>query len=337
MNRLSLSVGLDYHEKSVQVCVMDSSGKMLTNRKCENSCAAIHRIVAIYASSAEVEVAIESCCGAADLAEELIQAFGWSVSLAHPGYVARMKQGPDKTDWGDARLLADLVRIGYLPKVWLAPENIRELRRLVRYRQQLADERRNTKLRIRALLREQRVRCESNPWTKAWFIELESLSLPSQSRWILEQHLARLSLLQGQIGSAVKRLTETTTGDATVAKLLTYKGVGLITAVTLRAEIGRFDRFRSGKQLARFCGFSPRNASSGERVADAGLVKAINPQLRATLLQAVHCLSRYDDRWAALHARLIHAGKPRNVATAAVGNRWLRWLYHDMQSLSVAA
>ncbi|NOZ41338.1 MAG: IS110 family transposase [Planctomycetes bacterium] len=38
-----------------------------------------------------------------------------------------MKQGSDKTDWGDARLLADLVRVGYLPKVWLAPENIRAL------------------------------------------------------------------------------------------------------------------------------------------------------------------------------------------------------------------
>ncbi len=50
-----------------------------------------------------------------------------------------MKQGPDKTDWGDARLLVDLVRVGYLPKVWLAPENIRELRRLVRYRQQRAN------------------------------------------------------------------------------------------------------------------------------------------------------------------------------------------------------
>ncbi len=40
----------------------------------------------------------------------------------------------------------------------------------------------------------------------------------------------------------------------------------------LRAEIGRFDRFGSGKQLARFCGLSPRNASSGTRQADAGLV-----------------------------------------------------------------
>jgi transposase len=335
MDNVTIYVGLDYHQNSIQVCVMDQSGKILTNQKCGNEWTEVHKIVSHFGPLAQV--AIESCCGAADLAEELIRECGWSVSLAHPGYVARMKQGPDKTDWGDARLLADLVRVGYLPKVWLAPENIRELRRLVRYRQQLADERRNAKLRIRALLRDQRASCESNAWTKAWFAELEQLELPSQSRWILQQHLAKLGQLKEQLAAVEKRLIETTAEDAIVAKLQTYKGVGLITAVTLRAEIGRFDRFRSGKQLARFCGFSPRNASSGERVADAGLVKAINPQLRATLLQSVHCLSRYDERWSALRNRLLLAGKPRNVATAAVGNRWLRWLYHEMQTLSVAA
>jgi len=44
--------------------------------------------------------------------------------------------------------------------------------------------------------------------------------------------------------------------------------------VTIRAEIGRFDRFRTGKQMARFCGLSPHNASSGARQADAGLIRA---------------------------------------------------------------
>ena len=55
----------------------------------------------------------------------------------------RLKQSPDKTDFSDAQLLADLERVGYLPRVWHAPERIRELRRLVRYRQQLVAQRRN--------------------------------------------------------------------------------------------------------------------------------------------------------------------------------------------------
>ena len=92
-------------------------------------------------------------------------------------------------------------------------------------------------------------------------------------------------------------LAEQTTNDPLVQKLMTLAGIGLITAVTLRAEIGRFDRFRTGKQLARFCGLTPRNASSGQKQADAGLIKAGNPQLRTVLVEAAHRLMRHDQRW----------------------------------------
>jgi hypothetical protein len=44
------------------------------------------------------------------------------VQLANPGYVNRMKRSPDKTDFGDAQMLADLSRVNYLPKVWLTPQ-----------------------------------------------------------------------------------------------------------------------------------------------------------------------------------------------------------------------
>jgi len=104
-----------------------------------------------------------------------------------------------------------------------------------------------------------------------------------------------------------------------------------VTAWTLRAEVGRFDRFRSGKQLARFCGLSPKNASSGQRQADAGLIRAADPQLRTVLIEAAHRLARLDPRWRALAGRRRSAGKPGSVVAAAVANRWVRWLYHRMR------
>jgi transposase len=104
-----------------------------------------------------------------------------------------------------------------------------------------------------------------------------------------------------------------------------------VTAWVLRAEIGRFDRFRTGKQLSRFCGLSPRNASSGQRQADAGLIKAGNKYLRATIIEAAHRLMRYDERWKQLAGVPRLAGKPTCVVAAAVGNRWIRWLFHQIQ------
>jgi len=42
---------------------------------------------------------------------------GWLVDLARPGYIARMKASPDKTNFTDTRMLADLEPVGYLPTV----------------------------------------------------------------------------------------------------------------------------------------------------------------------------------------------------------------------------
>ena len=109
-----------------------------------------------------------------------------------------------------------------------------------------------------------------------------------------------------------------------------------MTAWALRAEIGQFDRFGTGKQLARYCGLSPRNASSGTRQADAGLIKAGNELLRAVLIEAAHRLIRFDTRWRALAMSLRAAGKPACVVAAAVANRWVRWLYHQVAGGPIA-
>src|SRR5947208_6620788 len=245
-----------------------------------------------------------------------------------------MKQNPDKTDCQDAQLLADLERIGYLPRVWLAPRYIRELRHVVRYRLQLTEQRRATKLRLRALLREQRCHAPEglNAWTKAWQQWVRhTAELSAQGRWLVKQHLRELARLATRIRQVEKRLEHMTANDVEVQRLQQQPGIGPVTAWTIRAEIGHFDRFRTGKQLARFCGLSPRNASSGQREADAGLIRAANPQLRAVLIEAAHRLGRLDRRWRAFAQRLRTAGKPGSVVAAAVANRWVRWLFHQMR------
>ena len=79
-------VGLDDHQDSVQVCVMDADGQTLANRSVENRWPAI---VAVLEDTVEdddgplvVKTSIESCSGAAHLAEELIERAGWVVTLA---------------------------------------------------------------------------------------------------------------------------------------------------------------------------------------------------------------------------------------------------------------
>lgn len=330
MKRITVFVGLDYHQHSVQVCIMNREGEVLGNRRCENDRLMIVTYVEQFGT--DIRAAIESCVGASDFAEELLQQHGWSMDLAHPGYVHRMKQNPDKSDYTDARMLADLIRVGYLPKVWLAPSSIRELRRLIRYRQQIAQSIRNTKLRMGALLREHRSgTCSYGRWTLRWIDwAITHPCLHEQSRWIMERLLAQLRFHEEERRIVEKQLQSVTGDDAVVHQLMSFTGIGPVTAWTLRAEIGRFDRFRSGKQLSRFCGLSPRNASSGNRQADAGLIRACNRELRRVLIETAHRLARLDARWSKFAQKKRSEGKSGSVVAAAVANRWIRWLYHQM-------
>jgi len=332
MSSVPVFVGLDYHQDSVQVCVLDRKGNQLYNRSVENNARAIQQVATRYGIPRRI--ALEACCGAADLAEELVTRQGLPVQLAHPGYVNRMKRSPDKTDVSDAQLLADLVRVNYLPSVWLAPRAIRELRRLVRHRARLVCRRKDVKLRIRGLLRENRQKClHARAWTKAWYSWLaKRAQLSDSDRWVLEDHLQELVSLSGRIAAVEAKIQLHVQDDPVVAKLLTLSGVGLVTAVTLRAEIGRFDRFDTGKQLARFCGVTPRNASSGARQADAGLIKAGNPEVRMVLIELAQRLTwRSDGRWGKFAHDMLVRGKPKNVVIAAVANRWVRWLHHELR------
>jgi transposase len=339
MENVPVYVGLDYHSKSVQVCVVDASGRVLANRSCGNS---VLEIASVIRSGWTVaRAAIESCCGAADLAEALITELRWPLSMAHAGYVARMKHNPDKTDYADARMLAELSRAGLIPPVWLPPRSVRELRLLVRLRADLVGSVRAVKVRLLAVLRQQRIVEPTGfgRWCRRWLAWLtdEGSGLSEQGRFTVEVYLEELAALRSRVARVEARLRAATAEDAMILALKKIKGVGEVTAWTMRALIGRFDRFTSGKQLSRFCAVTPRNASSGERVADSGMIRAGDPQLKTVVIEAAQRLRRYEPRWRELSLSMAERGKPASVIIGAVANRWLRGLYHQMKVLPMAA
>jgi transposase len=333
MSNVPVFVGLDYHQDSIQVCVLNQQGDVLLNRSAANNCDELGRLVGPL--GVVRRVGIEACCGAADLGQELVERLGWNVSLGHAAYIARMKNSPDKTDYSDGRLLADLTRVGYLPRVWLAPAAIRELRQLVNHRQRLVDHGRALKLQAGAILREHRVKIDKergSRWSKAWTAGVrDNERLPANVRWIVNDLLDDMIHVQGKIAATEGKLRAATADDQVIARLRRQSGVGEVTAWVLRAYVGDFGRFKTAKQLARYCGLSPCNASSGGKVADAGLIDGCNKLLRMTIVQAAHRLIRTVERWGRMSDAMRKRGKPACVVVAAVGNRWLRTLHHAMK------
>jgi transposase len=330
MFNLPVFVGIDYHTHTIQVCVMDSQRKILANQSVANGPEAVFRIVAPFGSN--ISAAIEASTGAADFAEKLITQYQWHVELAHAGYVARMKQTPDKSDWTDAKLLADLTRAGYIPRVWLAPQYIRELRDLVRHRHGLVEQRKQVKLRLRALLRQHRITPPDSPWTikgKKWLLDKDNISSLTL-RFLLQDHYDTIEFFDKKVAHVTEQMQLATADDPVIKQLLRQPGVGVITAITLRALVGHFDRFRTGKQLAHFCAVCPRNDSSAGKTTTSGLIKAGDELLRQVLVEAAHRLIRYDEHWKAMADRLRANGKKACVIVAAVANRWIRKLFRQM-------
>jgi transposase len=339
MSNLPVFVGLDYHQDSIQVCVLNQKGDVLLNRSANNDPMDLARLVNPLGQVQRV--GIEACCGSADLGQKLVEQLGWNVSLGHPLYIAHLKSSPDKSDFSDGRLLADLTRVGYLPQVWLAPARIRDLRQLVNYRQGLVGQGTALKLRVGAVLREQRVKIGKDRgarWSKTWIASVrDNQALSEQARWIVNDLLDEIEHCRKKVLVAEGRVRTFTADDAVVKQLMEQKGIGEVTAWVMRAYIGRFDRFKTGKQLARYCGMSPCNASSGRKTSDAGLVDGCNKLLRSIVIQASHRLIRTEKRWGDLASSLKKRGKPACVIAAAVGNRWLRCLHHAMKPSPVAA
>lgn len=190
-------------------------------------------------------------------------------------------------------------------------------------------------MRVTALLRAERVEFTGSRGTKGWISAVRDCAdLGEQGGCVVNQLLDEIVPLQSRIDQTEVRLERLTEHDAFVTALRAMSGIGLVTAVTRRAELGTMSRFRSGKQTARFCGRTPRNASSGLKQADAGLIRAGNNALRAVLIETAHRLMRDDPRWSTLSRSLRTRGKPGSVTAAAVANRWVRWLYHQLLPLA---
>ena len=89
MDMLPVYVGLDYHEDTIRVCILEQDQKVLFNRDQPNDVRRVAAAISLFGQPAGV--ALEACCGAAEFATELGALTGWNVRLAHPGYVQRMK------------------------------------------------------------------------------------------------------------------------------------------------------------------------------------------------------------------------------------------------------
>jgi transposase len=106
--------------------------------------------------------------------------------------------------------------------------------------------------------------------------------------------------------------------------LLTLPGFGEISAMNLIAASGGFDRFKSARAYAAFCGLTPKFHESGQLTKRPKISKLGSPRARSVLWLAALTASKGDSKYGVFYRALKVRGKKPAVALVAVANRLAR-------------
>lgn len=220
-----------------------------------------------------------------------LNAAGISCVVIAPSLIPVQQGRRVKTDRRDAVRLASLFRSGELTEVTLPEPEVEAMRDLERARDDAKHDERISRQRLdKFLLRHSRFWSEGTKWTQkhlAW-IRSQTFQPAAQTRTLasylttLDQATARVEELTKDIAELVETWA---LGPLTTA-LQALRGVQLVTAVTLAAEIGDFARFCRPAQLMSYVGLVPSEHSSGGSRRQGGITKTGNKHVRRIVVEA---------------------------------------------------
>jgi len=264
--------------------------------------------------------------------------------------VEQRRQKNDDRDADDVleKLRGHVLAGNRLPKVWVPDRQIRDDRELVRTRLGLTERQTQVKAQIQMLLKRYGVEKPSetgSTGTKRYRRWLEAL-LDSQAlgvgaRQALASLLRQLKAMESEIETVdrqVEQLAHENRHQPIIESVMKEKGVGLLTAMVYRTEIGYAGRFGRGRQVGKFVGLTPTSHESGEQQDRKGHISRQGPpRLRKVLCQASWVHVRHDPQSRQLYQRLVAKNpKKKKIALVAVMRRLAVRLWHRMREAELA-
>ena len=245
----------------------------------------------------------------------------------------RWKNVKKKADRDDALRLARLSASDQLPLVYMPKQEVRQKRATIAYRQSLIARRTAIKNNIRAILDREGLTMASGKsgWTQESCAYLQSLARPIDQcketelwRGQLHVELQQYEAIEAAIKQVQGKLDALGRSDERVQLLQTIPGVGPRMAEAVVAYIDNPKRFKSGKQVGRYFGITPRQFQSGSMDRSGGISKMGNALVR-TLLVEVSWLGLRNNPWLrTLYERVMRGTKSRKkIAIVATARRLL--------------
>jgi transposase len=216
---------------------------------------------------------------------------GYDCIVIAPSLIPKKSGDRIKTDRRDAVSLARLLRAGELTPIWVPDKEQEAVRDLTRAREDMKTMERQSRQRLGGfLLRHGKVYPGRSKWTKAYFRWLESLRFETAVQQIVfQEYIDMVKDVQQRVAAMEEEMRRALTGwtlKPVVDGLMALRGVDLIAAMTIIAELGDITRFESPRQLMAHLGLVPSEHSSGERQKRGGITKTGNGHARRILVEA---------------------------------------------------
>ena len=342
-------VGLDVHKDTIAIALAEAGrrGEVREHGKIANTAAALKGLASKLArSGGQLRFCYEAGpCGYG--IQRQLSAAGHECVVVAPSLIPRKPGDRIKTDRRDAINLAKLHRAGELTSVWVPDQAHEAIRDLVRARLAAVRTLRQARQQLSGFLLRHGHHYNRPAWTLMHRRWLAGLRFEQPVHHIVledciaavEAATARRDRLEGHIEVALPDWSLA----PVVRALQSLRGMALVAAATVVAELGDITRFANPRQFMAYLGLVPSENSSGGTRRQGAITKAGNGAARRMLIEAAWSyrfparISRElllrqeglakpirDTAWKAQerlcrrYRKLARAGKPPTVVTAAI-------------------
>lgn len=289
--------------------------------------------------------------------------YRYLTSLGHCCYVVAPSLIPKKpgqkvkTDTRDAIELARLLRGGDLDPIYVPEPDDEAIRDLSRVRETAMRDLNDARYQLKALLLRNHIHYAGRAnWSLKHLRWLTEIVLPHPAQHIVLQEMLqtvterinRLERLDNELSHQVKRWRY----YPVVKAIQAMRGIRLVNATSIIAELGDLNRFDDPRKLMSYVGLTPSEHSSGGKRKLASITKCGNTRARRLLVEGAQSY-RYpanistdlqirqeglpkdviDQAWKAQlrlcrrYQRLLKKGKPRNVVVTAIAREMIAYIW----------
>ena len=268
-------VGLDVHQSTISVAVLNGEGKLVMRSVIATKATAVLDLV--QGLRGVVHVSFEEGTHSAWL-YDVLQRQVARVVVCNPRKNALLKSG-SKSDRIDAHKVAELLRLGALSPVYHGERSTHTLQQLVASYTALTEDTTRVMARIKALYRSQAIACAGEKplgrrHRQHWLEKLSNRGQRRRAEWLYQE----LDAVQALRREARRALLEESRHYQAAKLLRSIPFIGPLRAAVLLARVQTPHRFRSKRQFWSYCGLGLETRSSADYLlSDGEIVRRQRP------------------------------------------------------------